>query len=315
MARKIAFDDLSEEYADLWTGIQIRETWRNAVSRSAAKIVQHKDRYEAVARQCGDCPWFFIGIIHQMESGQRWDKHLHNGDSLSRRTRRVPANRPKTHKGPFTWEESAIDALTMKGFHKIRDWSLPRIAYELERYNGFGYRLWHAETLSPYLWSGTTHYRRGKYVADGKWSASAISGQTGGMALLRHLMDANVDIMEQFRPVRVPAAPAINAEAETQPEDFVPTPEAKPVREAIKSSGTIFGILTGALGTLINWFDDIASVVIEGAAKTTEWTGAAHSTLSGLGFSTAGVATSLTVGGLVWAATRRLNAASKGKIG
>ena len=42
--------------------------------------------------------------------------------------------------------------------------------YELERYNGFGYRDRRPQVLSPYLWSFSNHYSRGKYVADGRFS-------------------------------------------------------------------------------------------------------------------------------------------------
>ena len=40
----------------------------------------------------------------------------------------------------YTWEESAIAAMRFKGFDQDTDWSLPRMLYRWERYNGFGYR-------------------------------------------------------------------------------------------------------------------------------------------------------------------------------
>ena len=43
---------------------------------------------------------------------------------------------------------------------------------------------------SPYLWSYTAIYTAGKYVADGKWSDTAVSKQCGGMAILKHLVDS-----------------------------------------------------------------------------------------------------------------------------
>ena len=42
---------------------------------------------------------------------------------------------------------------------------------------------------SPYLWSYSTIYTAGKYVADGKWSDTAVSKQCGGMAILKHLVE------------------------------------------------------------------------------------------------------------------------------
>ena len=38
---------------------------------------------------------------------------------------------------------------------------------------------------SPYVWSFTTLYSRGKYVADGKFSASAVSQQCGAAATMK----------------------------------------------------------------------------------------------------------------------------------
>jgi lysozyme family protein len=40
---------------------------------------------------------------------------------------------------------------------------------------------------SPYLWSGTTVYERGKYVADGRFSAIAVDKQIGCAAILKEL--------------------------------------------------------------------------------------------------------------------------------
>ncbi len=43
--------------------------------------------------------------------------------------------------------------------------------------------------LSPYLWSFSTHYQCGKYVADGRWSETAVSKQCGAAVLLRRLAE------------------------------------------------------------------------------------------------------------------------------
>jgi len=77
------------------------------------------------------------------------------------------------------------DALKMKGLDSWDRWDVAGMLFQLERFNGWGYRLYHPETLSPYLWAGTSHYRSGKYVADGKWSPTAVSRQIGAVALLR----------------------------------------------------------------------------------------------------------------------------------
>ena len=45
--------------------------------------------------------------------------------------------------------------------------------FRLEAYNGSGYRDKHPDVKTPYLWSFSNHYTRGKYVADGTVSGTA----------------------------------------------------------------------------------------------------------------------------------------------
>ena len=42
---------------------------------------------------------------------------------------------------------------------------------------------------SPYLWAFSNHYTRGKYVADGRWSETAVSRQAGAATLLRRMAE------------------------------------------------------------------------------------------------------------------------------
>ena len=206
------FEDLKTEYAQLWASAVTRTSFKPALDASAKRIIESKERYQAVSAMT-NVPWYVIGLIHQMEAGCSFACHLHNGDSLARRTVQVPANRPPTGNGPFKWEASACDALLMKRLETITEWSAERICYELERYNGWGYRKFHKSTLTPYLWSGTVHYARGKYVADGKWDSTHVSKQTGAIPLLKRMMELD----ETIRPTGsiVEAAPL-------QPEETVP---------------------------------------------------------------------------------------------
>jgi lysozyme family protein len=76
------------------------------------RIKSNKSRYQKVASELHpNAPYWFVGVIHQLEAGGKFDRHLHNGDPLSARTTRVPSGRPKTGNPPFTWEYSALDAL------------------------------------------------------------------------------------------------------------------------------------------------------------------------------------------------------------
>ncbi|HXD34926.1 MAG TPA: hypothetical protein VN643_27650 [Pyrinomonadaceae bacterium] len=52
---------------------------------------------------------------------------------------------------------------------------------------GFGYRTRHPKVLTPYLWGFTDKYMKGKFVADGKFDANAVSQQCGAAAILKAL--------------------------------------------------------------------------------------------------------------------------------
>ena len=218
------FEKLKAEYAQLWATMATRSSFKPALDASAQKIIANKERYDAVAEMT-KVPWYVIGLIHQMEAGCSFGCHLHNGDSLARRTVQVPANRPSTGNGPYKWEVSACDALLMKHLDTVTEWTIERISFELERYNGWGYRKFHKTTLTPYLWSGTTHYARGKYVADGKWDLTHVSKQSGAMAILKRLMEIDATIA----PGAVPVEAAPPTPEPTFSDSFVKADEKAPV--------------------------------------------------------------------------------------
>ncbi|NEP63010.1 MAG: hypothetical protein F6K31_39895, partial [Symploca sp. SIO2G7] len=147
--------DLREEYKNLFDNATINPDWAEQVKAIADQIRLEKSRYNKIQEAIG-VPWYVVGIIHNMEASEDFSRHLHNGDPLTDRTYHVPAGRPVNGSPPFTWEESAIDALKYEGLNKWEDWSIPGILFSLERYNGWGYRMYHPEVKSPYLWSGTS---------------------------------------------------------------------------------------------------------------------------------------------------------------
>lgn len=177
---------LQNEYTEMFKSMEIRLDKLQIVENHVDQLLINKNRYKSVGDQIG-VPWYFIGLAHTMESSRNFNTHLHNGDPLSARTKQVPSGRPKTGNPPFTWEESALDALILKNLDKETDWSIPRLLYQLENYNGWGYRLYHPHVKSPYLWSYSNHYISGKYVADGTFSNTAVSGQCGAAVILRRI--------------------------------------------------------------------------------------------------------------------------------
>lgn len=172
-------------YADMYKEAKIKPEKIAEVRWVTTRILASKARYEAVVKDLGNgMPYWFVGIIHFMEGGGKFTTHLHNGDPLTAKTVNVPKGRPNGTP-PFTWHDSAIDALKYMGYHLNINWSIQNCLDLFERYNGMGYK--RKGLQSPYLWSYTQFYTKGKYVKDGKYDPNAISKQPGVAAIMKEL--------------------------------------------------------------------------------------------------------------------------------
>jgi lysozyme family protein len=174
------------DYSELYSEMKINPSSLIEIKQISDKIKKNKQKYQEVSNALGGLiPYYFIGIIHNMECGLDFGQHLHNGDSLKSRTVSVPKGRPieppESSRG-YSFFESAIDALKMKEYDKKESWTLPEILYRLESYNGWGY--YHKNINSPYLWAGTNLYTKGKYVSDGVFDENAVSKQIGSAAII-----------------------------------------------------------------------------------------------------------------------------------
>lgn len=166
---------------------EVRMEHLAAAKQLAGALLANQSRYAELEKKIG-VPWFALGALHQMEASGSFYRHLHNGDPLTARTVHVPAGRPVAEPIggvlPYTWEESATDALVNYP-SKPPVWDAGHTLIYLEAYNGLGYR--RKGLLSPYVWSFTTAYVSGKFVADGVYDASAVSNQVGAAAILKML--------------------------------------------------------------------------------------------------------------------------------
>jgi lysozyme family protein len=207
----MAFDftqALRDQYGQLFDSCNIAADKMPAVEQLVNQIAANRARYEAVGAKLR-VPWYFIGSVHSMESSLNFKKHLHNGDPLTARTVQVPAGRPPVWNPPNDWESSAEDALTLRNLHKVTDWSLAGTLYQLEGYNGWGYRKFHHDVFTPYLWSYSNHYTSGKYVADGTFDPDAVSKQCGSAVILRRMAEVGQIVFDRSgEPVVSPAGPA-----------------------------------------------------------------------------------------------------------
>ena len=187
-SKSTKFDTLEQEYLDYFASVKVDPARQAIVNQLALKAHGNRNIYASVGDKLG-IPWWFIAAIHMMESGFNFKGHLHNGDPLRAVTKQVPKGRPKHRKPPpaFTWQESAQDALTLKKFDGLDDWSLARCLYRLERYNGVGYR--RKQLPTPYLWSFSNLYTKGKFVKDGVFDRNAVSKQCGAAVMIWQLRE------------------------------------------------------------------------------------------------------------------------------
>lgn len=190
---------LTKKNGERW---RVAKVTRGPELKSVAKsLVAAKARYQAVSAKSG-VPWFVIAVIHQRESSQDFSRSLAQGDPWNKVSVHVPKGR-----GPFkSWEDAAIDALSVCPPYasKWKDWSPAGTMTLLEQYNGLGYA--NRGLPSPYVWSGTDQYTKGKYVADGKFDPSVVDKQLGcaGMILAMQALDPSIRFDGQASPMPPP---------------------------------------------------------------------------------------------------------------
>lgn len=140
---------------------------------------QNIDKYKKVEDATG-VPAELIAAIHWRESTGNFNTYLHNGQQLGKVTTIVP-------KGIYfeDWTEAAIDAIKT---HTPKDFDANDInsIYDFaEQYNGTGYKKRGVNT--PYVWSGTTKYTSGKFVADHQYDPNAIDKQLGVAVMMQSI--------------------------------------------------------------------------------------------------------------------------------
>lgn len=198
MAGTLTIDQRRERYADEYRrrfdAAKLDPETAKIVVAVAKRVLAGRARYEALSAATG-VPWWWIGITHNREGSCNFATHLHNGDPLTARTKNVPAGRPPVGSPPFSFETSAIDALTMPGknYDRIKVWDLVEVLLRFEQYNGFGYRS--QGIPSPYLWAMTNQSNeRGKYIRDHVFDPDAPEKQVGCVAVMLALRDLGVQL-------------------------------------------------------------------------------------------------------------------------
>jgi lysozyme family protein len=150
-----------------------------------ANWTRNSARYKTVSQKTG-VPAPLIAALHWRESTGNFKTYLHQGDRLGRPAVHVPKDIPVFH----VWEDAAVHALTMSDKARVRDdlgmksdtTDAASMATYAEFYNGLGYH--NRKKPSPYVYSGTDTYDRGKYVADGRYSSTTKDQQLGVMSMV-----------------------------------------------------------------------------------------------------------------------------------
>ena len=198
--------------AGRWAAMHIKSARLAAFHQVAAKLIGNKPIYQRIeAHLVGlgkGVPWWVIAVIDERESGGHCNAQLGQGDPLGYVSTHVPAGR-----GPFfgadAFDRSCYDALIDCAPHAAlwADWTAGGVMCILEQYNGEGY--WLHGMPSPYLWSGTDQYARGKYVRDGVFDYTAVDEQLGCAGLIATMKAIDGSIAFAAAPGRwVTAAPA-----------------------------------------------------------------------------------------------------------
>lgn len=176
---------LADDYRQRYARAQLRPERLEALTATARTMASHAQRYRQTTDPIG-VPWYVLAIIHQLEHSGRFTTALDVQDPIDTPPGQTPQD------GTITadqWDATALHELTRNGFDRWTDWTLPGVLYKLERFNGMGYRTLPEPIPSPYLWSYTDQYQRGKFVRANQYSPTTVSQQPGAAALLRRLTD------------------------------------------------------------------------------------------------------------------------------
>lgn len=176
-----------------WQGIQVNMDAVAPIDGVAHRLIAPaaKQRYQDISATT-HVPWFVIAVIHEREKSNdvNFLANIAQGDPWNRVSTHVPVGR-----GPFaSFEDAAVDALTNCAPHAARwgDWTVGGALTLLEQYNGLGYAL--RNLPSPYIWSSSNQYIKGKFTSDHHFDPNAVDSQLGCAPLLARMqaLDASI---------------------------------------------------------------------------------------------------------------------------
>ena len=108
-----------QRYDVLYQSCLIRPARRAAVDQAAHRIAANRRRYQRVGKALG-VPWYVVGIVHSLEAGCDFTRHLNNGDPLTARTPLLVSHGDDS--GPKKLRFSAEDAYQRRHGHGAPVW-------------------------------------------------------------------------------------------------------------------------------------------------------------------------------------------------
>jgi lysozyme family protein len=190
------------DQAARWEAAKLRPEKSIALDKAVWLYQRTAARYEKVtAMRANGVPAPVLFCLHMRESDNSFSCSLAQGDPLTHRSRNVPRGRIPDKEPPYEWITCAEDAVYVVDRLDLKDWKTVQGAMDaITRYNGWGPEA-HG-VPSGYVWAGTTIYgtgsARGKYIADGRWSATAVDGQLGCAAVLKRMRERGISL--HFQP-------------------------------------------------------------------------------------------------------------------
>lgn len=189
---------LLAENTKRWERMKVKPSFWPAAQKFAKRALSHKAEYvaisETIKNQTGKyVPWWFIPLVHEREcirGVDNWTCNIGQGTPFNQKSHIKPYN------GPFhSFREAAIAALVNEAPHAANNtnWSGGGTMTIAEAYNGMGYAK--KGLPSPYVWSGTDQYVKGKYIRDGVFDPNKVDTQLGVAISLKAMMELDSTIL------------------------------------------------------------------------------------------------------------------------
>lgn len=181
-----------------WNSAKLNPAWSIALDKLVSRYQRTQATYVQIQnmRPNGIPAAVCFGLLYR-ESDNDMTCSPAQGDSLSRRSTHVPRGRIPNVEPPYTFLQAAEDSYYSPQLDHMdaKDWSSIGAALDnSEGFNGWGYR--NRGMVSPYVWSGTSVYQRGKFVADGRLDRSFVDKQAGVAAILLRFRERGIPILK-----------------------------------------------------------------------------------------------------------------------